>query len=226
MSQGAAPSSSLIDRLLGRGRRLSHRLRGVTENAVVAAHVSRLIGQDVSSIKTFTSLPELAALYRLARACPRGAQALEIGSYLGASTCYIAAALEEIDGRLVCIDTWQNETMPDGTRDTFAEFHRHTAGVARRITTLRKNSADLTAADLPAGLFFAFIDGDHSYAAARRDAALVAPHLVEGGILAFHDAIHFAGVSRTIGEWLATGAWSLGGMVENLLWLKKTVPVA
>jgi hypothetical protein len=69
------------------------------------------------TIKTWTSQRELRELYRLAASCPTGATAVEIGSWLGGSAIYLAAGLKQVHGRLVCVDTWNNETMPEGERD-------------------------------------------------------------------------------------------------------------
>lgn len=170
---------------------------------------------------SYTTEQELQTLYRIAASCPRGAAALEIGSYLGASTCYLAAGLAKVNGHLVCADTWRNETMGEGERDTFAEFQNNTRGVSRWLTPVRKRSEDLTDADVPGSLDLVFIDGDHGYDAARGDFDLVANRITENGLVAFHDCLYFQGVSRVIGEALATGDWMIGGHVENLLWIKR-----
>src|SRR5262252_8804495 len=80
-----------------------------------------------SRIFSFTQPPELEVLFQLANRCPMGAKALEIGSHLGASSCYLAAGLKPREGVLFCVDTWNNETMPDGIKDTFAEFSANTS---------------------------------------------------------------------------------------------------
>lgn len=172
-------------------------------------------------IFTYTSKHELRTLYELASTCPQDAVALEIGSHLGASSCYIAAGLKQKNGHLFCVDTWNNETMPEGEQNTFAEFQKNTNGVKQQITPVRKRSEDVNACDINVPLDFVFIDGDHSYKAVKNDYEKISPWIVGGGILAFHDCIYFEGVSRIIGEALASGAWQVGGKVENLLWLRK-----
>src|SRR5215472_1171352 len=81
------------------------------------------------AIHTFTTREELAALADLALCVPAGGRILEIGSYLGASTCYLAAGALGRNVSITCIDTWQNENMPDGVRDTLGEFRRNLAPV-------------------------------------------------------------------------------------------------
>ena len=171
-------------------------------------------------IPTFTTQEELQALHYLAMQCHEGANALEIGSYLGASACYLAASLVGRKGKLICIDTWANETMPEGTRDTFAEFQRNTAEVSNIITTIKKRSESIEESELPSSIALAFIDGDHSYDAVKCDVKLLAPRIEEAGVLAFHDIYYFEGVSRVVGELLITGKWRAAGQISNLIWLK------
>jgi predicted O-methyltransferase YrrM len=172
-------------------------------------------------VPTFTTRAELEALFDLATACPPGAQALEVGSYLGASTCYIAAGLKEKGGRLWCIDTWQNETMPGGIRDTYEEFQRNTRGMRDMITTVRKRSDAILPHEVPARLDLVFLDGDHSYEATKADFQMVEPLIAPQGTVAFHDSRWFEGVSRTIGDALAGGRWVIAGQTGNLLWLQR-----
>lgn len=176
------------------------------------------------TITSWTGPVELRALYHLAAAVPPNASALEIGSYLGASSCYLAAGLAERDGRLYCVDTWRNETMPDGDRDTFGEFTANVRAVADRITTLRKRSDELVAADVAAPIHLAFIDGDHGYGAVGRDFEIVAGMIAPGGVIAFHDFgdPQFPGVTRVVGEALASGKWIQRGFVRTLVWISAT----
>jgi len=176
---------------------------------------------NANSIHTYTTKGELRTLYDLASRLPQGSSVVEIGCYLGASTCYLAAGLTHRNGHLTCIDTWQNETMPGGTRDTFLEFRENTAPLASMITCVRKRMADVEAADLPNTCSLAFIDGDHSFDAVSADVSRISHCVPEDGIVAFHDAVWFPGVSRAIGTLLTSGAWTLAGKVENLVWLKR-----
>jgi predicted O-methyltransferase YrrM len=168
---------------------------------------------------------ELNCLYQLAAGLTGSAVLLEIGSYLGASSRFLAAGMPA-DGRLYCVDTWNNETMPEGPRETLPEFQKNTAPFADRIFIVRKNSKDLAAEDLALPLDLVFIDGDHSYEAVKRDFDKVAPWLGDGKILAFHDCTYFEGVSRVVGEAMATGGWQIGGNVDSLVWLRKAAKIS
>jgi predicted O-methyltransferase YrrM len=195
---------------------MSQRLQG----SPVANAVGNLAGHAALHISTHTLPEELRTLYALASNCPAGAAALEIGSYVGASTCYIAAGLASGGGHLFCVDTWQNETMPEGARDTFREFQTNTRRVAHLLTMLRKPSSELSAADVRTPLSLVFIDGDHSYEAARADYQKIREWVAIGGVVAFHDfSRHFPGVPRAVGEALAEGNWVVGGCVHTLIWM-------
>lgn len=216
-------------------RTLSHRVRYRLRQAARSVRlrdaegpVYRAAGPGVRNIFTYTSREELAALYRLARDVPQGSSAVEIGSHLGASTCYIAAGLAERGGVLYCVDTWQNQTMPEGEQDTFAAFTANTQRLAGVIRTVRKRSQDLVEADVRTPLALAFIDGDHSYEGCLNDFEKVRGWIQPGGVLAFHDAVNpakrnptYPGVARVIGQALASGEWTPGGVTTSLLWIRR-----
>lgn len=171
------------------------------------------------TIPSFTAREELEALYTLAQNCPPDARVLEVGSYVGASTCYLAAGLRGAHPSITCLDTWNNETMPDGTRDTLAEFERNVRPVRQNLTLIQKASSDVSKEDLGSAFNLVFLDGDHSYRQTRADFELVEDRVALEGILAFHDSLFFEGVSRVIGEALASGKWQIGGTVRNLFWI-------
>jgi predicted O-methyltransferase YrrM len=207
---------------------ISEKLLGFARSAaakpnlyVIERSLRAIDASEVSKIPTSVSEAELRVLYYLARTCRQDATILEIGSYLGASTCYLAAGAAKINGRIVCVDTWMNETMPEGRRDTYAEFLKNTAGASQLIVPVRKRSDELTQADIPNPLDLVFIDGDHTYQGVKGDFERILPWLGPSAVVAFHDALWFEGVSCVIGEALITGTWAVGGAVHNLCWLKR-----
>lgn len=176
-----------------------------------------------NQIFTYTNNHELKTLYNLASNCCQGSVALEIGSHLGASSCYLAAGLAQVNGHLFCVDTWQNETMPEGDQDTFAEFQKNINGVNKQITAVKKRSDEISTYDIQVPLNLVFIDGDHSYTSVKKDFDCVQQWLAEDGIIAFHDfsISTFPGVTRVIGEALASGKWMFVGCVDTLVWIKR-----
>jgi predicted O-methyltransferase YrrM len=180
---------------------------------------------DVASIPTHMTRRELASLYDLALTCPAGSNVVEIGSYYGASTCYIGTALRKLDGKLICVDTWANETMPEGGKDTFETFTRNTAALGSLISVRRKPSETLAREELPQNLAMVFIDGDHSYKAVKADVATTSPLIAANGLVVFHDVKWFQGVARVVGELLTSGEWQFDGSVDNLVWLRRSRPL-
>lgn len=178
----------------------------------------------IPDIPTHTKKSEREALFNLAASLPAGSSVLEIGSYLGASTCYLAAGAAQINGHLYCVDTWQNETMPDGLKDTYSEFCQNTSAFQKYITPLRKKSSEITAGDFEHPIALVFLDGDHSYEAVSGDYKIVSPFLAANAILAFHDHVYFEGVVKVIGEILSNGNWLVKGVVANLIWLQQKKP--
>ena len=202
-------------------RRLTRNLHQQLDDSYLKWNLRHVGLAKAGQILSYTSEEELAALFGLAEDCPPKSRALEIGSHLGASTCFIGAGLAQKDGHLYCVDTWHNETMPEGEQDTFETFRRNTAGLNGVLTPIRKRSDQLGASELQTPLQFVFLDGDHSYEATRKDFDLVEPWVAPEGIIAFHDCRYFKGVSRVIGEVLAAGQWAIAGYLGNLMWVKR-----
>jgi len=175
---------------------------------------------DVYKIPTFTVREELETLFELAQECPAEARVLEIGSYLGASTCFLGAGLRTT-ASITCVDTWQNQTMPDGIRDTYAIFQENIKAIRHQITLIRKLSGDVTREELGGKFDLVFLDGDHSYKQTLADFDLVSTLIAPNGVLVFHDSYFFEGVSRVIGEALASAKWQIGGSVRNLFWIRR-----
>jgi predicted O-methyltransferase YrrM len=177
-----------------------------------------------AKIFSHSTMSERLQLFMLAAAVPRGGNALEIGSHLGSSASYLCAGLRKHGGHLYCVDTWQNETMPDGIKNTFEEFKTNIGKFQSMITIVRKRSDELVASDVVLPLDLAFIDGDHSFEAVQKDFRLLADWVRPGGYIAFHDSSRsFPGVGITIGQAMASGKWQLAGSVDTLAWIQRSV---
>ena len=210
--------------ILRSARKVGSALLNASSKRLLQRALRKAGAKDASCLFTYTKPLELETLYQLARTCPEKSAILEIGSHLGASSCYLAAGIKERGGTLFCVDTWNNETMPEGQRDTFAQFRKNTAGLAQTLVPIRKRSLELTVSDLQTPLALVFIDGDHSYYAVKADFELIRPWLADGAVVAFHDTVAFEGVCRLVGEVLASGSFSLKGHVKNLSWIRKMPP--
>jgi MMP 1-O-methyltransferase len=135
-------------------------------------------------------------LYLLAqRAAPLG-DVLEIGSFKGRSTWYLARGLAQAarERKVVAVDPHL-----EGTREAFRENLERTA-IGDLVEVHDAYSTDVELTRPIGGLW---IDGDHSYAAARTDFDRWFPALAVGGWVAFHDTVnHWHGPTRLVRELL------------------------
>lgn len=158
---------------------------------------------DIETVKGFLAPEEGEALYKLARDTAALGPALEIGSYCGKSTVYLAAGAAESDGLVYAVDHHQGseEHQPgeeyhdpalyrdeDGVMDSFGEFRRtlRRAGLEQTVVPIVAPSAR-AARHWQSPLGLVFIDGGHSEAAAQTDYCAWAPKVAPGGVLAIHD---------------------------------------
>lgn len=147
---------------------------------------------------------------------------VEIGSYLGASASFLAAGIHhQVPARksiLHCIDTWHNETMLEGERDTFPEFQKYTSKYREIIVPHRGTSHDV-AQRFSERIDLLFIDGDHSYDAVKLDWDSWYPHLHESSWVLFHDVQWAEGVQIVVQRDVLPIA-TYSGSLPNLFWAR------
>jgi len=66
-----------------------------------------------------------------------------------------------------------------------------------------------------------WIDGDHSYAGALQDAALFTPWVVDGGVVAFHDATQ-GDLPRVVRKVFGDPQYSALGIVDSIVYATKS----
>lgn len=157
----------------------------------------------IRSVKGFLADDEGLHLYRAALEAAHLGPCLEIGSYCGKSTVCIGTACRESGRVLFAIDHHRGseEQQPGeayfdpalfdpaaGRVDTFRHF-RDTlslAGLQETVVPIVCRS-ELAARAWAASLGFVFIDGGHAFDTVSADYRDWSPHLMPGGLLAFHD---------------------------------------
>jgi predicted O-methyltransferase YrrM len=146
--------------------------------------------RQLFAIPTHMTASERLMLLQTAVNLGQGFSAVEIGSYLGASTAFLGLGAQMRAGTVHAVDTWQNESMGgEGLRDTWSEFCTNTAPFASSIATHRGTSLEIAhSVALPCDLLF--IDGDHHKDAVVADLQHWLPSLKPGGMLAMHDIDH------------------------------------
>lgn len=135
------------------------------------------------------------ALHELAGEVPPEQAIVEIGSFKGKSTCYLAAGAKAGEGAHVwAVDPWDTPGNVTG-RFGFAEPSTREAFEAQvraerlwtRVTPIQGFSVDIAVAWDGPEVGLLYIDGDHSEAAVRGDWEAWRPHLAAGATVAFDD---------------------------------------
>lgn len=141
--------------------------------------------------------------YQLFKLAASRSKILEIGSYVGASAaCFGAAKKPGEQSEIYCIDTWQNDAMTEGKKDTYKEFQANIAPFKQWIVPVRGFSTNVIEEIRlkTKTLDLLFIDGDHSYEGAKADWEAYKPFLKSGSVVVFHDCGWAEGVQRVIDE--------------------------
>jgi predicted O-methyltransferase YrrM len=143
------------------------------------------------------------ALYRTGAAYAAAGPLLEVGTYCGKSTIYLAAAAAQAGQQVITVDHHHGseENQPGweyhdpglvdprtGRLDTLPHFRATlaAAGLADDVIAIVGRSAEVARLwRAPLGMLF--IDGGHTDAAATADYQGWAPWIARGGALAIHD---------------------------------------
>lgn len=158
-----------------------------------------LCHRQENKIYTHLTIAEKRTLFQLACALPPSAIVVEIGSYLGASSVFLAKGLGHSGGKLYCVDTWKNQGMSEGERDTYEVFLSNTVGYKDRVVPLRGFSCDV-AKGFDRKIDLMFFDGDHSEDGVKSDVSSWFPKLKPGAVVVFHDYGWAEGVQKTVCE--------------------------
>jgi predicted O-methyltransferase YrrM len=171
------------------------------------------IEHHVAGIGGWLTPKEGRLLYELARRCTGRGVIVEIGSWKGKSTIWLAnGARDGAGARVHAIDphTAQSDNLAtQSAGPTFEEFSRniHAAGVADLVVPTVTTSAEAARTfDRPVELIF--IDGAHDYESVALDLDLWFPKVVDGGTIAFHDTVAWEGPRRLVAERVFRGSWA------------------
>ncbi len=163
----------------------------------------KTIAAFANKVKGFLAEDEGRALYEIALTAARLGPCLEIGSFCGKSAVYIGTACREMGVTLFTIDHHRgSEEQQPGQLYFDPEIYDEKSGEIDSFPLLRDTlrSAGLEDTVVPivsrstvavrnwaTPLSLVFIDGGHSYETALTDYKNWSPHLLQGGVLAFHD---------------------------------------
>lgn len=136
-------------------------------------------------------------LRRLAGSITEGV-ILEIGAYLGGSSCIMAEVSQVPMFSVDMWDLWYPQDyrlvkkrfkgLEKGRADLYKKFLANVSrlGLTEKITPINAPSREIAKVwEKPIGLLF--IDGDHSYEGCKADYEGFAKHIIPGGYLVVHD---------------------------------------
>jgi tetratricopeptide (TPR) repeat protein len=165
---------------------------------------------------------EAELLYRLAKQCEGEGEIVEIGSYQGYSTIWLASGSKETNrGKVYAIDP---HNMSDhGCNEAIFRKNIYDAGLNDYVIPVIATSTDAENAWNRA-IKLLFIDGAHDYENARNDFMLWGKHLIQGGIIAFHDYLSLScpGVTKVVKEHIFdSDNYMVIGCVNTVIYARK-----
>jgi len=190
--------------------------------------VSEFLGlaRRFGAIEGWISDIEGYVLYRIARDGEGEGAIVEIGSWMGKSTAWLAAGSHARGRETVhAIDTFEGSPEHQETavlREEGTTYHRFTenlegAGLFDQVTPIVATSLKAAADWDKRPIRLLFIDGDHSYEAVKADLEAWLPFVAAGGYVVFDDVIDaFPGVQRLVAE-----ATAEAGPLKRLLGVAK-----
>lgn len=154
-------------------------------------------------VKGFIADDEAAALYNCAYEVSGLGPTLEIGSYCGKSSIYLASACKARGSVLFAVDhhrgseehqageEYHDPGLFDANEqvvDSFPAFRRNIQAFELQDTVVPiVASSRLTARAWATPLAMVFVDGGHSHEMAREDCMAWSSHIQPNGVLAIHD---------------------------------------
>lgn len=178
-----------------------------------------------ASIEGWLTDAEGELLFRLAAACQPGLPVVEIGSWKGKSTVWLAAGARPSAGTLVyAIDPHQQSLEdPDATTLDDLKENLSRSGFAHAVVPIVADSHHAAPAfNQIAGVLF--IDGNHLQDAVRVDLEDWFPKLADDGVVALHDVLNerWSGPRRALRGflWNSTRIAAVR-FVDSIAWMRK-----
>ena len=163
------------------------------------------IKKATETVEGFLSDAEGKTLYTLAKEHSGKGTIVEIGSWKGKSTIWLAnGSRDGGKARIVAIDP-HTGSPEHGRVNTLQEFKRNIkqAKVKDIVTTIVKTS-EQASKDFKEKVGLLFIDGNHDYDFVKTDFKVWEPKVVEHGAIAFHDSHLWGGPKKVVREFVAS----------------------
>lgn len=191
----------------------------IKNNILIQFVLKHRFDKQADKIVTHLTSKEKLLLKHLAGKISRNGIVLEVGSYLGASACFLASGCRKKNGTVYLVDTWSNDTMSEGLKDTYDEFLKNTKHWKDALIPLRGKSVAI-AKNFSKKIDLIFIDADHSYQGCSSDIKAWFPYLKEDAIVVFHDYQWAEGVKAAVAEFVKPIETMPGEVFENMYWTR------
>lgn len=141
-----------------------------------------------------------------------GGSMIEIGSYKGQSTVYMAVEIVNSNKNInfYAIDTWEgsaeniDKSSPHfniNINELYFTYLKNIASVSKYIRSIKSNSIEASKSFDNESVDIVFIDACHEYSCVHEDILAWLPKVKKGGILAGHDYNHgWPGVNVAVNE--------------------------
>lgn len=148
---------------------------------------------------------------RMVKLFPSGSKFIEIGSWKGRSSAYMAVEIANSDKDIefYCVDTWDGpgcqypHLVNDMPKDLYESFIVNMKPVEQFYIPIKLPSLDAAKKFKDKSFDFIFIDASHEYEDIKADILAWLPKLKDGGILAGHDYTEYwPGVVNAVNETL------------------------
>ncbi len=167
-------------------------------------------------------LEEAELLYFLASEGECKGEVVEIGSFQGYSTIWLASGSKDRNkGNIYSIDPQCTDLH--GNNEAIFRSNIKKAGLDNYIVPIVKTSTEASK-DWNRPIRLLFIDGAHDYENVKNDFLLWEKHLVSGGIVAFHDCycIFWPDVGKVVNEYIFNSDnFSVIGCVNTIIYARK-----
>lgn len=178
-----------------------------------------------ATIEGWLTSAEGELLFRFAADCPSGLPIVEIGSWKGKSTVWLASGSAFSAGTHVFAVDPHEQSLENPAANTLHEFTSNLAraGLTSTVTPVVAASHD-AAQTFQHRPGVVFVDGSHLEEAVRVDLNDWFPKLVEGGVLALHDVLNqrWSGPRRAFGRMLwRSREITAAQFVDSIAWVRK-----
>jgi MMP 1-O-methyltransferase len=167
-------------------------------------------------------------LYNAARNCKGKGVIVEIGSWKGKSTIWLAKGSKTGSKACIyCIDphTGSAEHRKRGEKpSTLDEFRQNLKGanVDDMVVPIVKTSRDAALSWNGKPVELLWIDGSHEYEMVKLDFDLWSPLLVDGGLIAFHDTLGWPGPIKVVKDHIYNSRnFANAGFIDSLTHARK-----